>query len=234
MKTQSTPSRISTRSRCARRPTLAPARCTSCCAARRRTLAAQAREHPAGGRAARADPARRCRDSPPAGRTAASRAAGGSRAANRRAPGKMAAPELPALAQPAPRACRRVPALDRQHKARRRVEAALEARAMRARSSGSSSLGSSGSTLAGRSLSFCMPVRRVLEGRQRHSRRRRRACRRGLARSAAASPIVGLARARRSARSGRRCARAARRPCASRARSAQRGRLSPGYHLPWP
>ena len=187
-------------------------------------------------RAAPADPARRCRDILPAERIRSEPI--GSRRPSGESPGdqeQIAAPQLPALAAPAP-GCALAIAFQRWIGSTKPLGAfspCSNTRAMRERSSGSDSFESAGSTLAGSAGFLLHPVRGVLVGRQ----------------HVVGTEPESLARCLR---------RSARRPSISALRgfsifairsaffqigtpslrqyspNAQRGRLSPGYHLPCP
>ena len=149
---------------------------------------------------------------------------------------ELSAARHPLFRTPAPAIAARVPAFERQDIADRLAAGRVRTPAPAARAPrGSSSLESSGSTLTGK-LAFLAPddardPRRPAS----HSSGRGRAGARCPRQSARASSI-----GRRGNRSPSRAmqlgvaATAARRRCASKARTPSAAGLSPGYHLPWP
>ncbi len=166
---------------------------------------------------------------------AARTAAGGSRPANRRARG-TAVPRRSfhrSLFQRRSLRLRVAGAGPAAHSRRRCSSPRSNTRAMRARASGSSSLESSGSTLAGSSASFMIHWAGVLEGRHGevggnaeplgHARSRRAPARPGRAASGGCS----MASRDGSRQTGWPSLR-------QYSAKVQRGRLSPGYHLPCP
>ncbi len=166
--------------------------------------------------------------------TAASRAAGGSPAASRRAPGTAgrAAATSARSASAGRRGRSSAGPAARQPTGWPRPRS--KTRASRARSSGSSSLESSGSTFAGQVL---LAGEHTAAGPRRPAGRRPDRRRAASRRPRAKRPRVVDGRRHRRRHVGDQPldrATAARRRCASRRAKAQRGSGSPGYHLPWP